>query len=118
MRLTRQDSNDSHHRRKGEGVIKKEDIKEQEPNEKTRLTMTSMTSSIIDHISICAISQFSLGNEGKDSNNLNSQTWPGSPRRPSSRHPLPPDPDLAWKSQTSFSQTSATTRVLSPELRL
>ena len=33
--------------------------------------------------------QFSLGNEGKDGRNLSSQTWPGSPRRPSSRHPRP-----------------------------
>ena len=32
-----------------------------------------------------------LGNEGKDGKNLNSQTWPGSPRRPSPRHPQPPD---------------------------
>ena len=30
--------------------------------------------------------QFSLGNEGKDGKNLNSQTWPGTPR-----HPRPPD---------------------------
>ena len=35
--------------------------------------------------------QFSLGNEGNDGKNLNSQTWPGTPRRPSSRHPRPPD---------------------------
>ena len=33
----------------------------------------------------------SLGNEGKDGKNLSSQTWPGSPRRPSPRHPRPPD---------------------------
>ena len=33
--------------------------------------------------------RFSLGNEGKDGKNLNSQTWPGTPRRPSSRHPQP-----------------------------
>ena len=33
--------------------------------------------------------RFSLGNEGKDGKNLNSQTWPGTPRRPSSRHPRP-----------------------------
>ena len=33
----------------------------------------------------------SLGNEGKDGKNLNSQTWPGTPRRPSSRHPQPPE---------------------------
>ena len=33
--------------------------------------------------------RFSLGNEGKDGKNLNSQTWSGSPRRPSSRHPRP-----------------------------
>ena len=31
--------------------------------------------------------RFSLGNEGKDGKNLNSQTWPGTPRRPSPRHP-------------------------------
>ena len=30
--------------------------------------------------------QFSQGNEGKDSDNLSSQTWPGSSRRPSPRH--------------------------------
>ena len=30
-----------------------------------------------------------LGNEGKDGKNRNSQTWPGTPRRPSSRHPRP-----------------------------
>ena len=35
--------------------------------------------------------RFSLENEGKDGKNLNSQTWPGTPRRPSSRHPRPPD---------------------------
>ena len=35
--------------------------------------------------------QFSIGDEGKDGNNLSSQTSPGSPRRPSSRHPRPPD---------------------------
>ena len=35
--------------------------------------------------------RFSLGNEGKDRKNLNSQTWPGTPRRPSPRHPRPPD---------------------------
>ena len=33
--------------------------------------------------------RFSLGNAGKDGKNLNSQTWPGTPRRPSSRHPRP-----------------------------
>ena len=31
----------------------------------------------------------SLGNEGEDGKSLNSQTWPGSPRRPSPRHPRP-----------------------------
>ena len=35
--------------------------------------------------------RFSLGNEGKDGKNLSSQTWPGTPRRPSSRHPRPPE---------------------------
>ena len=35
--------------------------------------------------------RFSLGNEGKDGKNLNSQTWPGTPRRHSARHPRPPD---------------------------
>ena len=34
---------------------------------------------------------FPLVNEGKDGKNLNSQTWPGTPRRPSSRHPRPPE---------------------------
>ena len=41
--------------------------------------------------------RFSLGNEGKDGKNLNSQTWPGSPRRPSPRHPQPPE--RVWESQ-------------------
>ena len=31
-----------------------------------------------------------LGNAGKDGINLNSQTWPGTPRRPSPRHPRKP----------------------------
>ena len=58
-RLTRQDDYDSHHRRIGEKDIKEEDIKGQEPNDKkTRRTASTMTSSIIDHIRICAISQF------------------------------------------------------------
>ena len=35
--------------------------------------------------------RFSLGNEGKDGKNLNSQTWPGTPRRPAPRHPRPPN---------------------------
>ena len=35
--------------------------------------------------------RFFLGNKGKDSKNLNSQTWPGTPRRPSPRHPRPSD---------------------------
>ena len=35
--------------------------------------------------------QVSPGNEGKDGGNLNSQTWLGTPRRPSSRHPRPPE---------------------------
>ena len=35
--------------------------------------------------------RFSLENEGKDRKNLNSQTWPGTPRRPSHRHPRPPE---------------------------
>ena len=61
MRLTGLDSNDSHHRRKGEEVINKEDIKDQEPNDinkKTRRTST-MTSSIIYRILTCAISHIS-----------------------------------------------------------
>ena len=37
--------------------------------------------------------RFSLGNDGKGGRNLNSQTWPGTPRRPSPRHPQPPE----WK---------------------
>ena len=56
MIVTGQDNHDNHHRRIGEKVINKEDIKEQEPNDKkTRLTTSTRTSSIIDHI-ICAIS--------------------------------------------------------------
>ena len=35
--------------------------------------------------------RFSLGNEGKGGRNLNSQTWPETPRRPSPRHPRPAD---------------------------
>ena len=35
--------------------------------------------------------RFSLGNEGKAGKNLNSQTWPGTPRRPSPKHLQPPD---------------------------
>ena len=35
--------------------------------------------------------RFSLENKGKDSKNRNSQTWPGTPRRPSPRHPRPSD---------------------------
>ena len=38
--------------------------------------------------------RFALGYEGKDGKNLNSQTWPGTPRRPSPRHPRPPDTGL------------------------
>ena len=37
--------------------------------------------------------RFSLGNEGNDGKNLNSQTWPGTPRRPSPRHLRPPNSD-------------------------
>ena len=35
--------------------------------------------------------RFSLRNKGKSGKNLSSPTWPGSPRRPSPRHPRPPD---------------------------
>ena len=35
--------------------------------------------------------RFSFGNEGKDGKNLNSQTWPETPKLPSPRHPRPPD---------------------------
>ena len=35
--------------------------------------------------------RFSLGDEGKEGDNLTSQTWPGSPRCPSPRHPPLPD---------------------------
>ena len=41
--------------------------------------------------------RFSLGNEGEDGERLNSQTWPGTPRRPSSRHPRPPDKSVVEK---------------------
>ena len=34
---------------------------------------------------------FFVGNEREDCKNLNSQTWPGTHRRPSSRHPWPPE---------------------------
>ena len=45
--------------------------------------------------------RFSLGNEGKDGKNLNSQTWPGTPRRPAPRHPRPPEggPGLLFSDQ-------------------
>ena len=43
--------------------------------------------------------RFSLGKAGKDSKNLSSQTWPGSPRRLSPRHSRPPDLFLFWKIQ-------------------
>ena len=35
--------------------------------------------------------RFSLGIQGKDGRNLNSHTWSGTPRRPSPRHPRPPE---------------------------
>ena len=35
--------------------------------------------------------RFSQGNEGGNGKNVSSQTWPESPRRPSPRHPRPPD---------------------------
>ena len=35
--------------------------------------------------------RFAMGNEGKHGKKLNSQTWPGTPRRPSPRHPRPPE---------------------------
>ena len=35
--------------------------------------------------------RFSLGDEGKDGKNLNSQTWPGTRRCPSPRHLRPPE---------------------------
>ena len=35
--------------------------------------------------------RFSLRDKGKNGKNLSSQTWPGSPRRPSPRHPRPAD---------------------------
>ena len=35
--------------------------------------------------------RFPLGNEGKDGKHPNSETWPGSPRRPSPKHPRPPE---------------------------
>ena len=56
---SRQDSHDSHHRRKGEEDIKrKEDIKEQEPyDKKTTMTTSSRTSSIKNHIWTCYCSQ-------------------------------------------------------------
>ena len=59
MRVTRLDSYDNHHRRKGEED--KEGIRhqEQEPNDiekETRLTTSTRTSSIIHHIVTCAIS--------------------------------------------------------------
>ena len=43
--------------------------------------------------------RFPLGNLGKDGKNLISQTWPGTPRRPSPRHPRPPDPETIRANQ-------------------
>ena len=45
--------------------------------------------------------RFALGNQGKDGKNLDSQSWPGTPRRPSPRHPRPPEP-RSFYSQESF----------------
>ena len=59
-RMTRLDSYDHHHRRKGEQDKEGTRHQEQEPNnidKKTRLTTSTRTSSIIHHICICAISQ-------------------------------------------------------------
>ena len=68
--ILRQDSYDNHHRRTGEEVINKEDIKGQEPNdEKTRLMTSTMTSSIIHHIWTCAIHSFA------PSESQDSPTW-------------------------------------------
>ena len=44
--------------------------------------------------------RFSLGNKGEDGKNLNSQTWPATPRRPSPKHPRPPEKLLNPPSQT------------------
>ena len=51
------------------------------------------------HNSPSFVSQFSLGNEGKEGQSLSSQTWPGSPRRPSPRYPRPPDSSLEFPSR-------------------
>ena len=52
--------------------------------------------------------RFSLGNEEKDGKNLNSQTWPGTPRCPSPRHARPPD------RRACFRQTRVAQAVLLP----
>ena len=54
--------------------------------------------------------RFSLGNEGKDRKNLNSQTWPGTPRRPSSRHPRPSNSETP----TQYSATPASVAATPP----
>ena len=59
MRVTRLDSYDNHHRRKGEEDREGIRHQEQEPNDidkKTRPTTSTRTSSIIHHIVTCAIS--------------------------------------------------------------
>ena len=48
--------------------------------------------------------RFSLGNEGKDGKNLNSQTWLGTPRPPPPRHPRPPEPGLGTPKLISFTR--------------
>ena len=45
--------------------------------------------------------RYSPGNEGKDGKNLSSQTWPGTPRRPSPRHLRPPE----WNSKQYWGQS-------------
>ena len=51
--------------------------------------------------------------ERKDGKNLNSQTWPGSPRRPSSRHPRPSKGSAV--SQDHFSPQPPSLPILLPE---
>ena len=48
--------------------------------------------------------RFSLGNKGKTSKNLNSQTWLGTPRRPSPRHPRPSEFRKSQKTRQSTVQ--------------
>ena len=56
--------------------------------------------------------RFSIGNEGKDCKNSSSQTWPGTPRRPSPRHPRPPLEEAHHKLNTKSPKHTPSTRAM------